>query len=80
MEKYLNETDHHRIKDTKYHLLVDEFCLVEGPDHVEHNFTFMQGPVSIPIFKGEMRLSLWMAYLASCHKDIKITPLTSLPT
>lgn len=61
--------------DHKYHLLVNKWCLIEGPTHVDHNFTFLEGPVKISFESGERRLSLWMAYLASCHEEIKITPL-----
>jgi hypothetical protein len=46
--------------DKKYHLVVDKWCLIEGPDHVDHNFTFLENTVSIGILKGERRLSLWM--------------------
>jgi hypothetical protein len=61
--------------DKKYHLMVDKWCLIEGPDHVDHDFTFLESTVSIPIQTGEMRLSIWMAYLATCHEEIKISPL-----
>lgn len=58
-----------------YHLLVNKWVRIDAPSYIEHNFTFMIEPVRITIESGERRLSLWMAYLASCHCEIKITPL-----
>lgn len=62
--------------DLKLHLLVGKWVRIEGPSHVDHNFSFLQGPVKIPVNTGEVRLGLWMAYLATVHhQEIKVTPL-----
>jgi hypothetical protein len=58
-----------------YHTLVGKFVKIDGPDHVDHNFTFVEKSITVPVQKGEYRLSLWMAYLASVHPEIKVTEI-----
>lgn len=55
--------------------LVGKWCRIEGPASVKHDFTFMRVAVEITVSLGEHRLSLWEAYLASVHTEIKITCL-----
>lgn len=58
-----------------YKHLIDKWVRVEAPETIEHDFTFVKHTVKIPVESGERRMSLWLAYLATCHPEIKITPL-----
>jgi hypothetical protein len=57
------------------HLLVNKWVHIAAPKVIDHHFTFLKDPVKISIDSGERRLSLWQAYLASCHPEIKVTQL-----
>lgn len=61
--------------ESLYASLVGKWVRIESPKTVAHNFTFNQWPINITVESGERRLSLWMAYLSSCHKEIKVTPI-----
>lgn len=61
-----------------YRMFVGTFCKVEAPPKILHSFTFLESDVEIPILSGEYRISLWTAYLASCHPEIRITPLENV--